>query len=277
MPSCPWQAEPITIDGSNKDWPSPYPEYDDKAMLGYAVSNDKDNLYITVETGDPATQLKILREGLTVWIDKKGEKDEITGINYPIPTSTDNSKQEGQRPSSAHAQQVSGTMDREQKRRMELEDRVRKALPEANEYSLQGFKSCNLQFPIMEKDTCGIVVRLGIDADDEMVWEAVVPFKSFYFKSELTRADKGRALSICFETTAMKRPAGQSSGNHGGGGRAGGGGFSPGVGMGGMGMGMRMGGGGGRGGRTNTQNTPDIMEPAYKSTKTYKKFGLAFQ
>src|ERR1039458_2943062 len=62
-----WQAQAITIDGKNTDWPSPYPEYDDKAMLGYAVSNDKDNLYITVETGDPATQLKILRNGLTVW------------------------------------------------------------------------------------------------------------------------------------------------------------------------------------------------------------------
>src|ERR1700722_16896431 len=85
LPPCPWQVEPINVDGSNKDWPSPYPEYDDKAMLGYAVSNDKDNLYITVETGDPATQLKILREGLTVWIDRKAEKNEETAINYPIP------------------------------------------------------------------------------------------------------------------------------------------------------------------------------------------------
>ena len=80
-----WQEQPITIDGSNKEWPSPYPEYDDKAQLGYAVSNDKENLYITVETGDPATQLKILREGLTVWIDKTGNKEEVTAINFPIP------------------------------------------------------------------------------------------------------------------------------------------------------------------------------------------------
>src|ERR1700728_3087406 len=65
-----WQVSPIVIDGHNTDWPSPYPEYDDKAQIGYAVSNDKDNLYITVETGDPATQLKILKGGLTVWIDK---------------------------------------------------------------------------------------------------------------------------------------------------------------------------------------------------------------
>jgi len=274
LPPCAWQVVPIDVDGSNRDWPSPYPEYDDKAMLGYAVSNDKDNLYITVETGDPATQLKILREGLTVWIDKKGEKEEVTGINYPIPTPAGDNG--GQRPSSMHAQPGSGgaSIDQEQKKRMALEERVRRSLPDAIEYSLQGFKSCNLQFPIMVADSCGVIMHIAIDTDDEMVWEAVVPFKSFYFKSEITKADKGRPISICFETTAMKRPEGQSTHSGGGHGGGSGGGFSPSVGMGGM--GMRMGGGGGRD-RSNPQAAPDIMEPAYKSTKTYKKFGLAFQ
>ncbi len=47
-----WQAEPIVIDGDSKDWPSPYPNYDSKAMVAYATSNDRKNLYLTVETGD---------------------------------------------------------------------------------------------------------------------------------------------------------------------------------------------------------------------------------
>ncbi|MFI5196880.1 MAG: hypothetical protein ACHQD8_07300 [Chitinophagales bacterium] len=271
-----WQAQPITIDGNNKDWSSPYPEYDDKAMLGYAVSNDKDNLYITVETGDPATQLKILREGLTVWIDKTANKDEITAINFPIPQpGSKENRQEGSKPASGHIQQGQGGGSQD-KRRFELEDRVKKALSEANEYSLQGFKSCNLQYPVMEKDSCGIVVRIGLDADNELVWEAVIPFKSFYYKPHIGISDKGKPLSICFETTGIKRPAGQSNGPHGGGG-----GMRPGMsmGMGGMGMGMRMGGGGMRGGgnRGSQNNNNDLMESLYKSTKTYKKFGIAFQ
>ncbi len=216
-----WQAQPITIDGSNKDWPSPYPEYDDKAMLGYAVSNDKDNLYITVETGDPATQLKILRNGLTVWIDKTANKEELTAINYPIPiTSSGDSKQSGDKPQSGQMQQGQGGGGNAQdKQRQILEDKVSRAMDDAKEYSLQGFKSCNLQFPILEKDTCGIVVRIGLDGDtNELVWEAVVPFKSFYYKSQIARSDKGKPISICFETEGLKRPAGQGSGNHGGGG-----------------------------------------------------------
>lgn len=271
-----WQAQPITIDGYNKDWPSPYPEYDDKAMLGYAVSNDKDNLYITVETGDPATQLKILREGLTVWIDKTANKDEITAINFPIPRQVSKeSSQEGNKPVPVHMQQGQGGGSQD-KRRFELEDRVKKALSEANEYSLQGFKSCNLQYHIMETDSCGIVVRIGLDADNELVWEAVVPFKTFYYKPHISMSDRGKPISICFETTGIKRPAGQAGGSHGGGG-----GVRPGfgMGMGGMGMGMHMGGGGlrGRGNRGGQNNNNDIMESLYKSTKTYKKFGIAFQ
>ena len=55
-----WQAQPIAIDGDTKDWPSPYPNYDAKAKVAYATSNDKYNLYITMETGDEQTQMKIL-------------------------------------------------------------------------------------------------------------------------------------------------------------------------------------------------------------------------
>lgn len=274
-----WQSVPVVVNGKNDEWPSPYPEYDDKAMLGYAVSNDKDNLYITVETGDQATQLKILREGLTVWIDKTGGKDQVMAINYPLPRQNSSGEHSDQ-PRPPRGQWQQGQGNSQEKRRMELEDRVRKLLPEANEYSLQGFKACNLQYPLMENDSCGIKVRIDLDSFNELIWEAVIPFKSFYFKSQISRADKGKALSVCFETTGAKRPANQ--GNGGGGNRGGGGGgMRPGMGMGGMGMGMRMGGGGMRGGNrgggssSNSQN--NIMEPLYKSTTTWKTFGIAWQ
>jgi hypothetical protein len=267
-----WQGTPITIDGSNKDWPSPYPEYDEKASLGYAVSNDKDYLFITVETGDPATQLKILREGLTVWIDRTGEKSEETAINFPIPMSHSGKSTSDAQPRRAKMQEGDGKGgSREQQQRLDLEDKVRVAMKSATEFSLQGFKSCNLQYGIMETDSCGVVVRMALDENNELVWEAAVPFKSFYFKPQLTRADKGKVMTVCFETVGVERPAGgYNNGNHGGGG------MRPSMGMGGMGMRMGGGGGGYRG-RSQPQQQNNIMEPLYKSTKTYKKFGLAFE
>jgi len=294
-----WQMSPIVIDGKNNDWPSPYPEYDDKALLGYCVSNDKYNLYITVETGDIATQLKILKNGLTVWIDKTGEKDEITGINFPIPqefieketkrktgqsSTATQSDDNGGRPSAGHWEEATGggtrTNNREQ-HRMAMQEKVRSALEKAQYYSLQGFKACNLEFPLLENDTCGIKVRMTLDSENELIWEAVVPFKSFYYKKEIGKMDKGKPISVCFETTGSKRPAGQQY--NGGGGSAGsGGGFSPSIGFGGfggMGMSMGMGGGGYHGGGHHggqQSHTDSEMESLYKSTKTYKVFGLAW-
>ncbi len=264
-----WQIEPIVIDGNNKDWPSPYPEYDGKAMLGYTVSNDKDNLYITVETGDLATQLKILVNGLTVWIDKTGAKQEFMAINYPIPIDTKAESDKLNKEKTSLAVHNENSRNREQKRRLALEDKIRETLNEAKEYSLQGFKACNMQFPIMETDSCGIKVRIAIDTDNEMVWEAVIPFKTFYIKHEIDKRDKGKPLSVCFETTEMKRPPENSNVHQ----NRNGGGFRPSVGMGGMGMRGGMG-GGNRGASTNPVN--NIMESAYKSTKTWKKFGIAY-
>ena len=276
-----WQSTPIVVDGNGKDWPSPYPEYDSKAMLGYAVSNDKDNLYITVETGDQATQLKILHEGLTVWIDKNGGNEKTMAINYPLPDDYKSNKTKSAKDEERKGlpgggvEQGSGA---EHRLRGMLAEKIKKALDDAKEFSLQGFKSCNTQFPVLEKDSCGIVVSINIDEFNELVWEATIPFKSFYYKAGIDARDKGKPISVCFETTGQKRPASQSGGSHKGGG--GGGGMRPSMSMGGRGMGMSMGGGGMRGGGGGNQTsnpTTNPLEPLYITTATWKKIGLAWQ
>jgi len=263
-----WQDSPIVIDGKSNDWPQPYPEYDSKAMIGYAVSNDKDNLYVTVESGDPATQYKIVRGGLTVWLDKTGNKEQTVAINYPIPPDNSQVNSDG----SSHSSESGSSGG--QGKKMDMTERVKKALSKANQFSLQGFKACNAQYSINEKDSCGIQVKIALDENNELIWEAKIPFKAFYTKAEIEARDRGKALSICFETTALKRPAGQhdgSGGNHGGGGM---GGMRPSMGFGG---GMRFGGGGGRGGSRGGSSTPNPNEQMYKSTTTWKHFGIAYK
>ncbi len=268
-----WQNQPITVDGYNNDWPSPYPNYDEKAMIGYNVTNDKDNLYITMETGDLATQLKILTQGLTVWVDKGGGEDEVMAINYPLPSNDKNLAVVPQN----HGPNSRTNLD---KMRVELEERAKSALLKANEYSLQGFRACNLQYPLLAIDTCGVVVRMAIDSDNELVWEAKIPFKSFYGRNQIERRDKGKPISIGFELTAIDRPKGQNTGSQGNRNSPRVTGFSPSIGIGGIG-GMSMGMSPGRNRLGNSNNSiqdpaANIMEPAYKSSKTWKKCGLAF-
>lgn len=255
-----WQATPIVADGKADDWPGAYAHYNEDAMLGYSITNDSVNLYLRIETGDLGTQLKILEQGLTVWIDKTGKDNQVTAINFPLPTEARSSRR-------ATGGQFFTDGGDERKARLELEDRVRAALTNVNEYSLQGFKGCNLQYALNEKDSCGVMMRVGVDGDNEMVWEATIPFRAFYFKQSITRAEKGRALSICMETTGAPKPAPP----------AGGGvsrpAMSPGFSIGGMGVGVNF--GGGRGASQQPQQGVNITQSLYKSTKTWVRFGLA--
>ncbi len=264
-----WQATPVVADGKKNEWPSPLPYDNSKALISYDITNDKENLYITVLSGDAATELKILRKGIVIWIDKNGTEEEKTSICFP----SDNDKgpvRQGSRRQSQDADQQQAQKGQSR----DLMQAVDKALSTANEFFLQGFKSCRGKYDVSAGDSCGIKVAVGLDEYDQLVWEAVIPFKTFYTKAEIDNRDKGKPINVCFDLLGMDRPAGQNSGNggHGGGMHMGGMGF----GMGGMGMGMGMrpmgGGGGRRGGGGNNAN-----ESLYTSTTFWHKVGIAYE
>src|ERR1035437_4912287 len=81
-----WQKRPLIIDGSDSDWIKPLPYFDRKEKLSYAVSNDKDNIYLMLSTKDPQEQQKILQGGMTVWINRQAQKDENTAVGIGFPT-----------------------------------------------------------------------------------------------------------------------------------------------------------------------------------------------
>jgi hypothetical protein len=241
-----WQATQIVADGKRNDWPANYPFENNKALVSYDITNDRDNLYIILETGDQATELKILRKGLVVWIDKTGNKDQTTSICFP--SDNENNRSQGQ--------EVQG--------RNMMAQRIDAALGSVNEFFLQGFKGCRGKFTLSQNDSCGIKVGIGLDEYDQLVWEAIIPFKTFYPKDTIDRRDMGRPLDICFDIAGLTRPGGQ--GNNG----MRPGGMSVGMGMGGMGFGM----GGGMGGN---RGYSDPNEPLYRSISFWKKVGIAFQ
>lgn len=270
-----WAEQTVVVDGINHEWHKPLSNYDEKAMLGYAVANDSENLYITVETGDAATQMKILENGMTVWIDKMGKEAQTTAINYPIPAAYKGKEVKDGAYTRVHAEQDAGPTEAMQKRLLDMRMNIKQAIAEADEYSLQGFKGCNLQFPVKAQNSCGIEVRINMDEDNELIWEAKIPFRAFYFKNKVDRADRTRQMSICIETTGSKRPEGQPTAraaNR----QRGGGGLRPGISVGGMGMGMSFGGGGANGGGSNAYDPNlTLLEPLYKTTKTWAKTGIA--
>ena len=267
-----WPQQPVVVDGLAGEWPA-VSGYDDKAMLGYSCSNDSADLYIRIETGDAATQLKILKNGLTVWLDRTGKEQQITAINYPIPENFKLAGDKGIRTQRINDNADPGPDEAIQKRLLDIRMNVKQAIPQAAEYSLQGFKGCNFQFPLTAGNSCGIVVRMNMNEDNQLVWEACIPFKAFYHKEVIDRTDRNRIFSICIETTEAKRPAGQTTARVRGNARSG---FRPGISVGGMGMGMQFGGGNGS---YNTAYDPNanLMEPLYRSTNTWFRTNLAIK
>ncbi len=58
--------------------------YDEEAKLGYTVLRDNDHLYLNISTRESASQLKMLRNGVVVFLDKEGKKDETVFLQYPL-------------------------------------------------------------------------------------------------------------------------------------------------------------------------------------------------
>ncbi|PQJ10860.1 hypothetical protein CJD36_012885 [Flavipsychrobacter stenotrophus] len=249
-----WQSTPIAIDGDSKDWPSPYPNYDSKAKLAYATSNDRKYIYITVESGDELTQMKMLKGGMVVSIDTGGGKEDPFSINYPL----ENNNVEMDVPQGSDGQKDGAVQFQKQ-----LSQRIRKGIEAANQFTVDGFAGCNGGYMINQTVPCGIKLKARLDEYREIVWEVAIPVKSLFNKDSLTAADAGKQIGVCFSLKGTKAPKGQVQNANGGMNQMGGGGSRNSAAMGGA-----MAGGG---------KTSNPLEQLYSATKTRKQFSLVVQ
>lgn len=254
-----WQVQPVVIDGDSKEWPSPYPNYDAKAMVAYATSNDKENLYITMETGDELTQMKILKQGMTVMIDTTGNKDPQLSVSYPLPNDNDPLDMTADEGGLKKDTRLPGGSRRWDKK-------IGKAIDQANQYAIEGFSNCSGGYAISQTAPCGIKIKMRLDEYKELVWEAMIPFKAIYNRDVITAADAGKPISVCFAVKGFKSPGAKNQDNNSAG-------MNNNMGTGAIGMNSRMHNGTGGGGRT----AESPMQHLYESTKTWKFFGLAYQ
>jgi hypothetical protein len=61
-------------------------QYFKKGKLYYCLSNDRDNIYLDLKIDDSEVQTKILKQGMTVWINTDGKQVKKTGVRFPIGT-----------------------------------------------------------------------------------------------------------------------------------------------------------------------------------------------
>lgn len=73
-----------SLDGKINEWPAQKFEADAATQLKYAVDNDKQNLYLALRIPGFREQMRIMRQGMELYLDLKEKKKESKGIEFPV-------------------------------------------------------------------------------------------------------------------------------------------------------------------------------------------------
>ena len=160
----------VTVDGRNTEWKSPLPRYNQNTGINYDIANDERNIYMIVRVTDTASIRQVRQNGLEVWINKDGKKKNTTGINYPM------------------------TPDKPKDKRLVSILNADGFTWNINELKLTGFLLENGRQPVKG---CPIKVAIKKDSSNCLVYEAAIPFNTFY-KEKLEKEDLGSKFYIGF-------------------------------------------------------------------------------
>ncbi|MES2332158.1 MAG: hypothetical protein V4539_21290 [Bacteroidota bacterium] len=212
-----WQKDSLVIDGNDGDWTMPLLYRDEKEGLLFAVSNDNDNLYIRATTHNDATILKILRGGLTVYINSHGVKEESGAAGISFPTGNRVSKD--------------GKLLND---RPELQNDKRIGLGSVQDFSIFGFSVIKSpeNFDYGKSNPEGIQLAVGLNAANDLVYEAMIPLRSFLTRGAMVNLGrKNFAIGLVLENIPVEADqrgnngvsvgGGVSLGSYGGGGGVG--------------------------------------------------------
>jgi len=253
-----YQATKILADGNSIDWSLPLRFGAEDGLLQYNITNYKNNIYVSVATNDQATQMNILRSGITVYFDTKGKTNKTMGLSFPANEVSDGDKRNF-RPIAGGANKTADQLNF--KKQILMDKDIFKA-----------FGFINMDNRIYDvSDTSHIKMGINYDAFGNLVFETIVPIKNIYDKDFTAKTAPSLSVGIVINSSGMSargmNNAGGESGMRNGRGMSGGG--MRGGGSGGMGGGRR-GGGGMRGGGANVGGyTP-------KNSANWYQFKLAY-
>ena len=179
------QVQALTVDGKENDWPAVLPYFDKDAGISYSITHNDSMAYICLKPKDDIAQVKIIKAGLTIYIDQSGKKKKACSILFPIPTENESS---------------SGSQLNDLKT-MEF-----MAFMNVKEYRLSGFIKGNGTFNKDQGNDAGVEVKIGFSEKGELIYEAAIPFAAFYPKQKISEEDNGKSIAIGFFIDSFTKP-----------------------------------------------------------------------
>jgi hypothetical protein len=185
------QTKKIDVDGVAGEWNLPLRFYDIESRLQYVFSNDDKNLYLCIRATDEECQSKILRTGLQVWIDTLGKNKPQVGLLFPMAI-TDRKSNLSQ-------------LENNPGSNVEVSVLKKSFLGEhLQEMFLSGFKAPIGGVTPIQNDY-GIQVKVNWDKDNILVYEALIPIKTFYRES-IKSMDSSKALGLSIVLNPLPKP-----------------------------------------------------------------------
>jgi hypothetical protein len=199
-----WQRQPLTIDGSDKDWVKPLPYFDKTEQLSYSITNDGQYLSILMSTKSPQEQQKIIEGGMTVWINNRADKSisDAKGIGYPLDRRND-------REQSIMAQ---ARPDKYKPKTPTLEDRKEYELYDFNSNKDSAIES----FTYSEDNPAGVQMRMDFNNTGELIYEAAIPLAAI-FPGNSSHSYVGKSIAVGFIIEGLPPDANVPRGQGGGG------------------------------------------------------------
>jgi len=174
-----YQTLPVAADGNISEWQLPLRFTNKDYTLSYNVTNDKKNIYIVMITNDDEMQHRILKSGVTIYFDAKGENNKNVSLSFP-------------------ERKLSNTNPVPRNGKPILPDTLNNKhslVQQADVYNVKGFFELeDGQFSVKDKRS-KIQLGLKTTADSGLVYEAVIPL-NYVLENGLTAKNLKRNFSI---------------------------------------------------------------------------------
>jgi len=227
-----FQSTLVVADGQANDWTLPLRFSDSKHTYMFSVTNDNKNVYICIYSTDLREQLKMVRAGINVYFDPKGDKNKNIALQFPVQKPNDQNNNSG------NYQTTSNNLAT-----------VNDLAMASNYYNVTGFKNIeNGQIGIGDKRN-DIKVAIRLNDDSSLVYEAIVPIVDIPGEGPDGKRN-GKNFSVGI--TVNNLPAARTNNNSNRSNNSPS--FRPSIGFGMMGVGMGMGMGGMHGGGGQRRN-----------------------
>jgi len=171
-----YQATPVVADGLADDWTLPLRFANSAYTLQYNITNDNKNIYICALSRDERTMIRMLRAGITVYFDPKGQAARDISLHFPLR------KQPDPNIRNRNGEPLTNQPDGGWKEEL---------LGQSDSYGTTGFSGIeNGQFSVADnKSPLRVAIRLTRH-DSLLVYEAIVPIENILGADPGSRSPK---------------------------------------------------------------------------------------